>query len=84
MDAATTIGYLAGALTTVAFVPQLLKAWRSKSTEDISLLMFLTFCTGVVLWLIYGVMINSQPVIVANCVTLTLASAILALKLKYG
>ena len=78
------VGLVAGALTTIAFLPQLLHTWRTKSAKDISLGMFLTFCTGVLLWLIYGFMIQSLPVILANGITLVLAGAILALKLKYG
>jgi MtN3 and saliva related transmembrane protein len=84
MDMITLIGLLAGALTTIAFLPQLTKTWKSKSAKDISLGMFLTFCTGVLLWLIYGILINALPVILANTVTLILSGAILALKLKYG
>ena len=84
IDLTTIVGYAAGTLTTIAFVPQLLKAWKSKSTEDISLLMFLTFTTGVVMWLIYGVLLDEVPIIATNVATLGLASAILWLKIKYG
>lgn len=84
MDAITLLGLVAGTLTTIAFVPQLTKTWRSKSTEDISFGMFAIFCTGVFLWFLYGLLINALPVIVANAVTLILASAILVLKIKYG
>jgi len=84
MNLTTIVGYAAGTLTTIAFVPQLLKVWRTKSTEDISLLMFLIFTSGVVMWLIYGVLLDEAPIVVTNTVTLGLASAILWLKLKYG
>lgn len=77
------VGLLAGIFTTIAFVPQLIKTWKTKSANDVSLGMFLIFCTGVLLWLIYGVLIAKFPVILANIVTLILASTILALKLKY-
>jgi MtN3 and saliva related transmembrane protein len=83
MDSVTLIGLLAGGLTTVAFLPQLLKTWKSKSAEDVSLVMLVTFCTGVGLWLIYGVMIGAWPIILANLITLLLALAMLFLKLKY-
>ena len=83
MDAVTGLGYLAGALTTIAFVPQLTRTWRTRSAEDISFGMLLTFSIGVLLWLIYGLLIRSPPVILANIVTLILASAILALKIKW-
>jgi len=84
MDPITLLGLLAGTLTTIAFVPQLTKTWKTKSAEDISFGMFAIFCTGVLLWLIYGLLIHALPVIVANVVTLILASAILVLKIKYG
>jgi len=77
------IGAVAGTLTTLAFIPQVIKTWRSGSAEDISLVMFLLFTTGVVLWLIYGIAMNSLPIIVANSVTLLLALTILMLKIRY-
>ena len=83
MDVATLVGLVAGMLTTIAFLPQVRQSWRTKSTKDISLPMILTFCTGVLLWLIYGLMIRSLPVILANGVTIVLAGAILVMKLKW-
>lgn len=79
----TIIGLLAATLTTISFLPQAIKTWKTKSTKDISLGMFLMFTTGVLLWLIYGVLIKDIPLIVANTVTLCLASTILWFKLKY-
>ena len=78
------IGILAGSLTTVAFLPQLVKVWRTRSTSDISLGMFSTFCLGVALWLAYGVLRNDPVVIVANLITLILALGILFFKMKHG
>jgi MtN3 and saliva related transmembrane protein len=78
-----TIGLIAAFSTTTAFVPQLLRVWRLKSARDISLHMFLLFSFGEVMWLVYGLLIRSTPVILANIVTLALALAILALKLRY-
>lgn len=83
MDAPTLLGLIAGSLTTLAFVPQVLKTWRTKSGNDISLGMFLLFSTGVLLWLIYGILIDALPVILANGLTLLLSLAILLLKLRY-
>jgi len=83
MDAVTTLGLLAGALTTVSFLPQLVKVWRSRSAGDISLAMYLIITTGFLLWLLYGVIIASVPVILANAVTLLIAVMILILKIKY-
>jgi MtN3 and saliva related transmembrane protein len=79
-----TLGLVAGALTTVAFVPQLLKTWRSRSARDVSLGMFVLFTLGVALWLTYGLLTGAMPVIAANAVTLALALAILAMKVRYG
>ncbi len=84
MDGAMMLGLTAGALTTIAFVPQLAKAWRSKSTSDLSWGMLVTFSTGVLLWLIYGVWIDSLPVVLANAVTLLLQAGIVSLKIKHG
>jgi len=83
MDAITLLGLLAGAGTTFGFVPQLVKILRTKSTHDISLWMYVVITTGILLWLIYGVIIGSIPVIAANSVTLVISTAILSLKLKY-
>jgi MtN3 and saliva related transmembrane protein len=84
MDGAMALGLAAGTLTTAAFVPQLVKAWRSKSTGDLSWNMLIIFSTGVLLWLIYGIWIDSLPVILANAITLLLQTGILFLKIKYG
>lgn len=82
MEMTEIVGEIAGTLTTLAFLPQVIKTWRTRSTEDISLTMFLMFCTGVALWLIYGVLLGSLPLIVSNVVTLALAGIILGLKLR--
>jgi len=84
MDGITTLGLIAGTLTTIAFIPQIAKAWQSKSTGDLSWGMVTTFSTGVLLWLVYGIWIDSLPVILANAVTLLLQCGIIALKIKYG
>jgi MtN3 and saliva related transmembrane protein len=77
------LGWIAGTLTTIAFFPQLLKTWATKSAKDVSLAMMITFSIGVFLWIVYGVSIQALPVIVTNVVTLTLAILILILKIKY-
>ena len=81
---ADLIGLIAGVLTTVAFVPQLLKIYASKSGKDVSARMFVMFSIGVALWLVYGILIRSAPVIIANLVTLLLSIAIMGLKVYYG
>ena len=77
------IGFFAAFCTTFAFLPQAIKVYKSKSTKDISLYMFLIFTIGVLSWLIYGLIINDLPVILANAVTLVLSLFILIYKLKY-
>jgi MtN3 and saliva related transmembrane protein len=78
------LGYLAATLTTVSFLPQALKTIRSRDTRAISLWMYLSFTTGTALWFVYGVVIASLPVALANAVTFLLAATVLALKLRYG
>ena len=84
MDNTTLIGLAAGTLTTIAFLPQVIKTWRSKSTKDISLGMYSAFSAGLSLWIVYGFSINSTPVIITNVVTLILAVLVLLLKIKHG
>ena len=79
----TYIGFFAAFCTTIAFLPQAIKVYKTKSTKDISLYMFLIFTIGVLSWLIYGLIINDWPVILANAVTLILSFFILIYKLKY-
>ncbi|MDP2922227.1 MAG: SemiSWEET transporter [Candidatus Omnitrophota bacterium] len=78
------IGIIAAMLTTVSFVPQLIRIWRTKHTKDLSLLTFSLFFLGVLLWLIYGILIKELPVILANAVTMVIAFLILIMKIKYG
>lgn len=78
------LGSLAACCTTAAFVPQLVRVWRTKSTRDVSLGMFLLFCVGLGLWLVYGARLESTPLIASNAVTLVLAFGILAAKLRFG
>lgn len=83
MEFITILGLVAATLTTSAFIPQLLKIWRSKSAKDVSLEMLITFCIGVFLWLVYGIYLQSLPVILANLLTLIFNLIILWLKIKY-
>lgn len=79
----TWIGIAAAVLTTTAFAPQAIKAWRSRSTKDVSLSMFTMMVAGIALWLTYGLLIDDLPLILANTVTLILAGAILVAKLRF-
>ncbi|MBD1806241.1 SemiSWEET transporter [Microcoleus sp. FACHB-SPT15] len=77
------LGYVAATLTTIAFLPQVIKTWRSRSAKDVSLVMMITFSIGVFLWLLYGLAIQAMPVILANATTLILALLIVILKIRY-
>jgi MtN3 and saliva related transmembrane protein len=84
MDATNLTGLSAGFLTTIAFVPQVMKIWKTKSAKDVSLPTFVAFTLGVGLWLGYGILKQEPPIIVWNAVTLVFAAAILTMKLKFG
>jgi len=79
-----SIGYLAAILTTISFLPQVIKVWQTRSARDISLPMYSLFILGTALWLSYGVAIRSLPVALANAATLVLAGGVLVGKLKFG
>ena len=78
------LGFAAATCTTLAYVPQFVKVWRTRSTEDISLGMFLVMVVGILLWLVYGLLSGDGPLIVANAVTIVLAGGVLFMKLNYG
>ena len=82
-DLKDLIGAAAATLTTVSFVPQALKTFRTRDVSGISLGMYSLFATGVALWLAYGVLLADWPIIIANAITLALACAVLAMKLRY-
>lgn len=83
MNPVELIGVLAGVLTTVAFVPQVVKIWRSGTAEDISLLTFSLYSAGLLLWLLYGIALNSLPLMAANGITFLLTLSVLVLKLRH-
>jgi MtN3 and saliva related transmembrane protein len=74
------VGFLAGALTTIAFIPQVARTWRTRSTEDLSLPMLIIFNVGVVLWLVYGVALREAPMMLWNAATLPMSISLLVLK----
>jgi MtN3 and saliva related transmembrane protein len=80
----TWVGYAAAALTTASFVPQAWLTFKSRDVSGISLGMYSAFTAGVALWLAYGWLLRAWPVVVANAVTLSLAMAILGMKLRFG
>lgn len=84
MTATELIGSAAATFTTTSFIPQVWKVWSTRHTADISLGMYALFTLGVALWLAYGVLLESWPIIIANCTTLLLTGAVLVMKLKFG
>jgi MtN3 and saliva related transmembrane protein len=83
MEFVETLGLAAGFLTTVAYVPQVVKIWRSKSAKDVSLRTFAALTLGIAAWLAYGILKHDVPLVLWNAVTLVLSGAILAMKVKY-
>ncbi len=83
IDFTTTLGLIAGVLTTLAYLPQVIKTWKTKSANDLSWSMLILLCTGIILWLVYGFSVHDIPIITANIVTLLLASVILVLKIWF-
>lgn len=78
------VGYFAAVLTTISFVPQVLHTLRTRDVRGISLSMYSVFTVGVACWLVYGVILGAWPIVIANLITLILASTILFMKLRYG
>jgi MtN3 and saliva related transmembrane protein len=84
MSSAELVGYFAAVLTTASFVPQAWLTFRTRDVSGISLGMYTVFACGVALWLTYGLLVGAWPIVVANAITLALAVAILAMKLRFG
>ena len=84
MNFTTMIGLFAAFCTTVAFVPQVVRTWKSRSTADISLGMFAFYSTGIFSWLVYGVAIHDIPLMASNGVTFVLSLIMLGFKLRFG
>ena len=78
------VGYFAAFLTTCSFVPQAWLTFRTRNVSGISLGMYSAFTLGVALWLLYGVLVVSWPIVIANAITLALASGILLMKIRFG
>jgi MtN3 and saliva related transmembrane protein len=84
MQLAVLIGSIAATLTTISFIPQVWRVWQTRHTRDISLVMYIAFTSGVAFWLIYGIMLGSWPIIIANGITVCLAGAVLIMKIRFG
>jgi len=78
------LGYVAGILVVISLLPQAIKSWKTKSTKDISLIRYVIYVTGLILWITYAIIIGNGPVALMNIIGLILAISILGLKLKYG
>jgi len=83
MKITTVIGLIAATITTLSFIPQLIKTWKLKETKDISLLMFVTLGVGIILWIVYGFLLWDLPLILANGITFIFVLIILFFKFKY-
>lgn len=84
MEPITLLGLAAGTLTTAAFVPQVLKVWRTRSARDISILTFVALLVGTALWLAYGIFAGDLPLVAANSIALFLIGAVLVAKVRFG
>ena len=83
LESANTFGYFAAFLTTIAFLPQLIRILKARSADDVSLTMIVMFIVGLIFWIIYGWETKAIPVLIANIITLILNCSILILKLSY-
>lgn len=84
MNTIDWLGSIAATLTTTSFIPQVWQVWRTRHTKDISLGMYAIFTAGIAMWLFYGILLGSWPIIIANSITVCLAGAVLAMKLRFG
>jgi MtN3 and saliva related transmembrane protein len=84
MSYLTSLGLTAGFCTTIAFIPQVMKTWKTRSAKDLSLAMFVVYLAGILLWLLYGVLLGDIAIVLANAATSVLAGSVLYFKLRYG
>ena len=84
MNSIELVGYAAAVCTTVSHIPQVMRVWRTRSTEDISLRMFMILAVGLALWTAFGFLTGAMPIILANAVSFLFASTIVVFKLRYG
>lgn len=83
MDYTNIIGLIAGTMTTISFLPQAVRIYKTRHTHDLSLPMYVVLLVGVIFWLYYGVIMRSYPIIIANVVTMVIGLYILVMKVKY-
>ena len=77
------LGYSAGAITSLTFLPQVIKTWREKSAKDISLMMFIIAAVNEVMWIVYGALLDNWVIILTNAVVLTMSTIMIFFKLRY-
>ncbi len=83
MNSISLLGFAAGTLTTVSFIPQVVRSWRRRSVDDISLPMLLTFATGIGFWFLYGIATAAPPIIITNAATFALVVALIGMKFRF-
>ena len=84
MNTTDWMGSIAATLTTTSFIPQVWRIWNTRHTKDISLGMYTIFTAGILMWLIYGILLGSWPIIIANSATIVLVGTVLLMKLRFG
>jgi MtN3 and saliva related transmembrane protein len=84
MTGTDILGYAAGAITSLTFLPQVLKTWKEKSAKDVSLMMFIIAAINEVMWIIYGALLDNWVIILTNAIVLTMSLIMIMLKLRYN
>lgn len=84
MNYITLIGFVAAFCTTISFLPQVIKTIKTRQTKDLSLGMYSVLCFGIFMWLVYGILDFSLPLILANAISFVLSGIVLMMKIKYG
>ncbi len=84
MNGTDILGYAAGAITSLTFLPQVVKTWREKSAKDVSLLMFIIAAINEVMWIVYGALLDNWVIILTNAIVLSMSLIMIFLKLRYN
>lgn len=84
MNGTDLLGYAAGAITSLTFLPQVVKTWREKSAKDVSLLMFIIAAINEVMWIVYGALLDNWVIILTNAIVLSMSLIMIFLKLRYN
>jgi len=84
MTGVDILGYSAGAITSLTFLPQVIKTWKEKSAKDISLMMFVIAAINEVMWIVYGALLNNWVIILTNAIVLAMSLTMIFFKLRYN